>query len=243
MAMHGILECYESPTQWFGGVVCTNGAGSARTGKFATVSDADMQAIRADEQREAARLGQYSFIAQLNYASTAVKNVANTDFQKDLAQIIQRTRPEIIYTHNLADKHSTHVAVAVAVIKVLRQMPPTMHPKKLIGCEVWRDLDWMPDAQKIAMNVSARPELSARLNALFQSQISGGKRYDLAIEGRRRANATFFDSHSVDAAESLCFGMDMTPLIEDETLNPKTFTLHIIDRFKKEVSDEIEKYL
>ena len=32
MAMHGILECYEKDDQWFGGVTCTNGAGSARTG-------------------------------------------------------------------------------------------------------------------------------------------------------------------------------------------------------------------
>jgi len=34
MAMHGILECYDKDELWFGGVTCTNGAGSARTGEF-----------------------------------------------------------------------------------------------------------------------------------------------------------------------------------------------------------------
>ena len=31
MAFHGVLTCYHSDTQWFGGVTCTNGGGSART--------------------------------------------------------------------------------------------------------------------------------------------------------------------------------------------------------------------
>ena len=30
MAFHGIAACYDSDTEWFGGVTCTNGAGSAR---------------------------------------------------------------------------------------------------------------------------------------------------------------------------------------------------------------------
>ena len=62
MAMHGILECYEKSDKWFAGVTCTNGAGSARTGEFAHVTDEAMQGIRAEEQLEASRFGQFSFI-------------------------------------------------------------------------------------------------------------------------------------------------------------------------------------
>ena len=38
--------------------------------------------------------------------------------------------------------------------------------------------------------MTGRDELAARLAAVFDSQIAGGKRYDLAEQGRRRANAT-----------------------------------------------------
>ena len=32
MAFHGILTCFARDDKWFGGVTCTNGAGSSRTG-------------------------------------------------------------------------------------------------------------------------------------------------------------------------------------------------------------------
>jgi len=37
--------------------------------------------------------------------------------------------------------------------------------------------------------------LQFALLGVFESQIAGGKRYDLALMGRRRANATYFESH------------------------------------------------
>ena len=50
---------------------------------------------------------------------------------------------------NLVDKHDTHVAVVLRVIAAIRQMPPDIRPEKLYGCEVWRDLDWMLDSDKV----------------------------------------------------------------------------------------------
>ena len=242
MAMHGILECYEKDDQWFGGVTCTNGAGSARTGEFAKVTDEAMQAIRAEEQREAARVGQYVFMAQLHHPSAGIKDPSNDDLENDLVKILTEAQPEVVYTHNLADKHSTHIAVAASLIKAIRRLPKAQRPKKLIGCEVWRDLDWMPDSKKIVMDLSSRPELATQLNGLFVSQISGGKRYDLAVEGRRRANATFFDSHSVDDSQSVAFGIDLTPLIEDDTLSPEAYTLSFIAEFQQDVQKQISHY-
>jgi hypothetical protein len=57
----------------------------------------------------------------------------------------------------------------------------------VLGCEVWRDLDWLLDSDKVALDSSAKPELAAALLKVFDSQISGGKRYDLATLGRRAA--------------------------------------------------------
>ncbi|MEI9866262.1 MAG: hypothetical protein WDN00_17245 [Limisphaerales bacterium] len=59
----------------------------------------------------------------------------------------------------------------------------------MIGCEVWRNLDWLGDNEKFLMDVSGHDKLAARLNGVFASQIAGGKRYDLATLGRRSANA------------------------------------------------------
>lgn len=242
MALHGILECYDREDQWFGGITCTDGAGSARQGPFADITDEEMQGIRAEEQREAARLGRYSYMAQLAYPSSQIKDPAAAgNLVDDLVNLLQHSSVKVVYTHNLADKHGTHIAVAAALIKAIRRLPPEQRPEKLIGCEVWRDLDWMPDDRKVVMDLGADAEFGAKLNGIFKSQITG-KRYDLAVEGRRRANATFFDSHSTDACQRVCFGMDLTPLVTDDDLNPAELALSHIDAFRKNVSQQIDAY-
>src|SRR5271154_6734533 len=67
MAFHGIEACYHSEADWFGGVTCTNGAGSARTGAYATYTDEEMMAARRQEQRQAAIVGRYAAMIQLDY--------------------------------------------------------------------------------------------------------------------------------------------------------------------------------
>lgn len=243
MAMHGICECKDRDDLWFGGVTCTDGAGSARQGEFADVTDEEMQGIRAEEQREAARLGQYSYMAQLAYPSSQIKDpVAAENLIEDLVRLLQKSSAKVVYTHNLADKHATHIAVAAALIKAIRKLPMGDRPEKLIGCEVWRDLDWLPDEKKVVMDLGKDARFAAELNGIFKSQIAGGKRYDLAVEGRRRANATFFESHSTDQFESVCFGMDLTPLIKDDSLSPADLTLSHIDVFRASVEGELRKY-
>jgi hypothetical protein len=115
--------------------------------------------------------------------------------------------------HNLADKHDTHVAVCLRLIEACQRLPPEERPRKVIGCEVWRDLDWLCDEDKLAMAVDGHEALQAELLAVFESQIASGKRYDLAGLGRRRAHATFFESHALDQHSGLVFGMDLTPLL------------------------------
>ena len=64
----------------------------------------------------------------------------------------------------------------------------------------------------------------------FDSQIAGGKRYDLAAAGRKRANATFLDSHAVDRATAVEYAMDLTPLVRDPTLDVTRWTLQLVER-------------
>lgn len=243
MAFHGILECHASKSKWFGGVTCTNGAGSARAGKFKKFSDEQMMAVRRREQNQAAKLGRFGVMIQLDYPSSAVKSATGTALKDDLKTIVAATKTETVYTHNLADKHDTHIGVVIAAIQAMRELPIAQRPKKVVGCEVWRNLDWLADNQKALMDVSGANQLAARLNGVFASQIAGGKRYDLATLGRRSANATFFESHATDTATQLIFGMDLTPLINDPLEDITDYTLKFIDEFRADVAAKLNRRL
>ena len=235
MAFHGILECFARDDRWFGGVTCTNGAGSSRTGPYADFTNDRMMEVRKQEQNTAAVIGGYATMIQLDYPSSAVKSAHEQELKKDLKTIIEATRPEVVYTHNPADKHDTHIGVVIAALLAIRELPQDQRPKKVIGCEVWRNLDWLPDESKVLMDVSGRDNLAAALNGVFDSQIAGGKRYDLGTLGRRAANATFFDSHSTDASTQLIFGIDLTPLITDDSSDIVDFICNLIGHFNDDV--------
>lgn len=243
MAFHGILSCFARDDQWFGGVTCTNGAGSSRSGPYATFSDAQMMAIRRQEQNTAATIGGYAAMIQLDYPSSAIKSPTTIELQSDLLAIFTATRPDVVYTHNPADKHDTHIGVTVAALLAMRELPRDLRPKQVIGCEVWRNLDWLPDEAKVLMDVSGRDNLAAALNGVFDSQIAGGKRYDLATLGRRAANATFFNSHATDAATQLIFGLDLTPLVTDESKDIVSYVGDLIDQFNADVRQKLNQRL
>ena len=246
MAASPILECFQSEEKWFTGVVVTDGRGSARNGIYEKYTDEEMRLVRFKEQKKAAILGEYSAQIMLDYPSSAVKDGKNEMTVEDIIAILRATNPSVVYTHNLADKHATHVGVALKVIKALRELnrpdrftkPVRSHPK-LYGCEVWRDLDWMRDSEKIVLDTSKRNNLQAALLGVFDSQISGGKRYDLASMGRRLANATYFASHDVDDATGLSYAMDLTPLIENPDLDIQEYVQGFINRFSDDVGSLI----
>ncbi|MSS99617.1 MAG: PIG-L family deacetylase [Opitutales bacterium] len=243
MAFHGILACYDKDDRWFGGVTITDGRGSSRAGKFKEWSDEQIAAERIREQEAAAVIGQYSFIAQLGFNNAAVRDAQQTAVRDELRRILESSRPEIVYLHNLADKHDTHVGCALRCIEAIRQLPQADRPKRVYGCEVWRDLDWLVDTEKTPMPISARPELARALNEVFATQIAGGKRYDLAVLGRRTANATFSNAHSTDQESAMQWAMDLTPLAQDDSLDPIAYTVGFIDRLKADVTSRLRKSL
>jgi len=236
MAYHGIAECFGLKDKWFSGVVVTNGAGSARAGVYGNYTDEEMQKVRLIEQRKAAYVGDYACQIQLGFTSAQVKNPKETAVVEDLKKILLAMRPEVVYLHNPADKHDTHISVLLRCMAALREARDTTRPKKVYGCEVWRDLDWLPDDDKQALPVSARSNIAAALVGVFDSQVTGGKRYDLATAGRRLANATYFQSHSTDEETALSFAMDLTPLIDDPKRPIDDYVLSLIDRFRADVS-------
>src|SRR5450755_4592327 len=242
MALEGILACFGKSDKWFMAVIVTDGSGSPRSGPYAAYTDEQMQAVRRIEQKKAAFVGEYSAAVLLNHPSSAVKNAGDASARNDLKALIAAARPEVVYTHNLADKHDTHIAVALRTVAAIRELPRERRPKKLYGCEVWRDLDWLVDSDKVEFRLDERENIAAALVGVFDSQIAGGKRYDLATLARRRAHATYYQSHAVDSAQMINFGVDLTPLIENEKLDAAEYIAEFVQRFANDVSARIKKF-
>ena len=242
MAQSGISDCIGHPERGFGGVVVTNGAGSPRSGSFASFTDDQMLAVRREEQREAARLGGYSIQLQLAHPSADVKRSGHPGVASDLAAIFSGCRAEVVYLHNPADKHDTHVAVLLRCLEAIRSLPANQRPARVLGCEVWRDLDWLPDGEKVALDSGRNPELARRLLAVFDSQISGGKRYDIAAIGRRSANATFHTSHATDSFAGITWAVDLTPVTRDAGPSILDFTAALIGRLGADVSQRLKTW-
>ncbi len=242
MAYHGIAECFGKKDRAFSGVVITDGSGSPRTGKFKNYTDEEMKAERRAEQRRAAKLGRYAAMIQLAHPSTVVKSPKSSGVRSDLTAILAAAAAKVVYLHNPADKHDTHVACFLRCLEALRALPKSKRPVQVLGCEVWRNLDWLVDIDKVLLDDSFNPPLAAKLIGAFQSQIAGGKRYDHAIAGRRLANATFHTSHATDAASAITWAMDLTPLVNDPKLSIEKFTLAHLDRLRTDVTDRLRKF-
>ena len=122
MAAAPILECFQRTDQWFTGVVVTDGRGSPRDDLYKNCTDEDMHVIRFKEQKKAAYVGEYAAQILLDYPSKAVKDGENQQPVEDIVKILKATRPQFVYTHNLADKHDTHVAVMLRCLDAIRPM-------------------------------------------------------------------------------------------------------------------------
>jgi LmbE family N-acetylglucosaminyl deacetylase len=240
MAYGAIAECYNNESKWFSAVVITDGAGSPRDGEYAHMTDEDMQKVRSQEQDDAAKIGKYAAMLQLGYPSKALKSAdAGKQCASELAEIIKACSPEYIFTHNLADKHDTHVGVALRTVEAIRLLPENLRPKKLYALEVWRGLDWLIDSSKVVFDTSPEPEVAEKILSIFASQCAGGKRYDLAALGRRLANATFFASHAVDTVDSCSYGLDITEVISSN--DAAGFIEKHINEMRSDVLDRISR--
>lgn len=241
MAASPILECFQQDDRWFTGVVVSDGRGSPRDSLYKDYTDDEMHVVRVKEQKKAAVIGEYAAQALLDHPSTAIKDPADRAVVEDLVALLRAARPQYVYTHNLADKHDTHVGVAAKTIAAIRSLDPADRPQKLFGCEVWRDLDWMVDDDKVGMDLTQHENLQMALLGVFDSQIAGGKRYDLASQGRRRANATYFASHGVDLTLGLSYAMDLTPLIQDAQKDMHAYVQEFIQRFAQDVAERLRR--
>ncbi len=239
LAIHGILDAFDDPSHFFSGITVSNGKGAPRSGGYAEMSDDKYCKLRYQEQKKAADIGKYNAQVFLNYESREIKSTMSFDLIRDLNAVITTTAPSIIYTHNPADRHDTHVAVCLHVIQAIRELESLPEDIKLYGCEVWRGLDWLPEDHKITFDVSDHPDLQRELLSVNKSQMVENKDYARAVEGRRIANATFNDPYSAKHAQRIQFAMDLTPLIYHPEMMIDIFVGNSIKTFEKDVRDRL----
>jgi len=240
-AYPAVAECFGHADRHLTGVIVTDGAGSSRSGPYANYTDAEMKAVRAEEQRTAARLGSYNLQIQLAHPSSSVKAPDNEGVRADLRTIFETCRPQVVYLHQPLDKHDTHVATFLRALEAIRSLPREARPARVLGVEAWRSLEWLLAEDLIALDASEHDSLKRPLIEVFASQVVGGKRYDDAALGRRRANATFLDAHSTDEFSELCWAIDLSPLAHDDTLRVEDFALAKIDRLRAEVASRLAR--
>ena len=239
LAFPGISACYGHAKNRFSGVVVTDGAGAPRTGAFAAMSNAEMIPQRQKEQRQAADLGKYASVIQLAHPSSAVRQADRSQVVAELTQILEIARPEVLYLHNPADRHETHIAVLLACLEALRNLPASALPKEVYGCEVWGDLDWVPSSHVVRLPCPASETLGTSLLRCFQSQVEGGKRYDRAAVGRRHAQATFGNPTQPDSAEEVVLALDLRPLLQGKD-SLTEFLAPTLDLFRKQTLARLE---
>lgn len=238
MAFKGVLEARNRPDEYFTALICTDGAGSAREKKFKKTDAQELKNIRKIEQKNAAEKGNYNALIMLDHKSVEIKDKNNQNLFSDFEKIFAVINPKTVYTHNLADAHDTHVAVAVKTIKFLKSLPDNKKPLKVYGCEVWRSLDWLPMEDKTVFDVGGNDNFLKELLGCFESQ-NTVKNYIKGTAGRFNSNAVF--SNTEINSDCLSFALDLTPLIYQNT-DISDYICSYIEKFKKEVTGKIKKF-
>lgn len=239
LAMPGpILACAADPDRWFTGIVCTDGAGAPQPTSPPGVTPPDLVARRAAEQRSAAELGGYSAVFLLGRSSQQARGPGRAQLAATLEFLLRAAGAARVLTHNPLDRHPTHVAVATSVIDAARALPQDRRPEQLLGCEAWRDLDWLGADERVELPVTNAEDAALELARCFASQLEA-KRYDLAAQGRRRANATFAHLDAADAHTEVSLAVDLTGAL-DESADPAAFVLGLVDRFRSEAAAALE---
>ncbi len=204
----------------FGGLIVTSGSGSLRAPQHARLSPTEYAELRWEEQKMAAKIGGYAFVDSLNVESAEIKSDAG------LAALTQKLKEFLIdfeidelYMHQPFDRHASHVRVAFAVLTALRSLPVERRPKQVLGCEVWRNLDWAPKSSKVLRPLSAAGlDLQVRLAEVFKSQADPkeAKDYVSALVGRKTANAVFQEGLVGDSGVAQEVYIDLKPWVESK---------------------------
>lgn len=215
----------------FTGVTVTDGLDAARIEPDKELSDEQMIEERLKEQNIAAALGKYALQHNLLCRSAEIQDPHTAQSRmlvKEIAGIVSKVKPQVIYTHNPFDEHSTRVMVMRAVIEALRSLPYAEQPQELYGCEVWGDLDWLPQGRKKILDVTGFTEIQHSLIGCHDSRRA--EKYGDATLWREFSNAAWARPRD-PKVEAAVLAVDLMPLLDNPELDICDFANDIQDEF------------
>jgi LmbE family N-acetylglucosaminyl deacetylase len=225
----------------FGGLIVTSGSGSLRAPQHAALSPSEYAELRWEEQKQAAKMGGYAFVDSLNIESSVIKTAAGlAELASQLREYLVEFEIDELYMHQPFDRHTSHVRVAFAVLTALRSLPKERRPAQVLGCEVWRNLDWAPKSSKVLRPLSAADlELQVRLAEVFTSQADpkNAKDYVSALVGRKTANAVFQEGLVGDSGVAQEVYIDLKPWVESK-LSWSELGREYLGKFHQEATSE-----
>jgi LmbE family N-acetylglucosaminyl deacetylase len=235
MCLEPIARCRAQRN--FGGLIVTSGSGSLRAPEHTNLSAAAYAEIRWEEQKKAARLGEYAFVDSLNVESATLRDASGLARLADTFEnYFADLSLEALYMHQPFDRHASHVRVCFALLEALRRLPKSKRPAQILGCEVWRNLDWAPKSTKQLRPLSrADLELQVRLAEVFVSQADPktAKNYVQALVGRKTANAVFQEGLTQDSGVALEVFVDLAPWV-DSKLSWRELGDQFLNEFREE---------
>lgn len=218
----------------FGVIVLTNGAGSLRSKKTKRLSESKIIEIRNKEQEKAALLGGYSIVIQMNLPSGIVKGKRSRRVALgELKSYLLGSKAESIVTHSPFDRHETHRSVVGVLIDLFSSIEMRRYPRSILGVEVWGNLDWLPEDEKIYLPIK-NPKFVCKLLSSYRSQNETGKLFHLGTVARMAANATFSESIEGSEGGHFLLAHDLVPFISGNVGQEiiKQFQLDMVNRLK-----------
>ena len=215
-----------------------------RAAVIAAHTDAEMVEVRRDEQRRAAELGGFGAVVQLGHPSGDVKSADGvTSLADELASILE-VSPSAEPLHAQSGRQARHPSSGDGGDRA-RGTPTADDACDRRGSSASRggatSTGWAT-ARSCGSTPRRTSALAQQFAAVYESQIDGAKRYDVAIQGRRRANATMHGIRSTDDAEEVIVAIDLTPLLRNDDLDPVEYTLAAIDRLRADVETSLRRW-
>jgi hypothetical protein len=153
------------------------------------VTDDAMRTIRQREQEKAAVVGEYAAVVMLDRTSADVQGPGHVALVQELTDLLRAARPEVVYTHSPRTGIRRTYRWSSPPWPPAARCPPASAPRESSAARCGATSSGSPQRTRSRSDVSGRDSMGAALMGVFESQIVGGKRYDLAVPARRLAHA------------------------------------------------------
>jgi LmbE family N-acetylglucosaminyl deacetylase len=195
--------------------------------------------LRWQEQIEAATQGQYAGVVGLAHTSSEIRHGFHPPLLQSLKNLLQKTQPQVIYTHNPFDGHGTHRAVFWHLLRALRES--SMRPPQLLGVEVWRSLDWLSPQERVTLPIE-NPTQIAQLIGCHRSQLVE-KNFVEATLARWQSHSTFLDTQKDQPVEHVCLALDLTELVRQPQIPLARYLEEKLQIFQRQIQEEHSGFL